>query len=125
MVSLNDLIAEGVKCDPDKEALAYNEDGDFLSVFIDHSNSYSKRVDDLLTVYYAIEDGKMTGFKIKGVKRLLDRLGSLGVQCDHGDMSVAVLILGVLSFVSQDNFHHYKELADNYESVRFDPSLVC
>lgn len=57
----------------------YSKDGDFLAFFLEDADHYAHRVDHLLTVYLEMDTGKLVGFKIKGIRRMLQALGKYNI----------------------------------------------
>src|SRR3954454_15638511 len=57
----------------------YSKDGDFLAFFLEDADHYAHRVDHLLTVYLDMASGKLVGFKIKGVRRMIRALGKFNI----------------------------------------------
>jgi hypothetical protein len=52
----------------------YTPEGDSLMFYIKDEDSYSERIDDLLTVYRSITTNQIIGCQIKGVRHKLDEL---------------------------------------------------
>ena len=120
--TLENFIAQGCTSDTSMEAVQYNEIGDYLSVYFSHDDSYAERIDDLLTIYQSEEGGSLIGFKIKGVARQLSRLGSLGVACDKGPISLSLLICSNLSEVNEESLHSYKLISEKSDAIKFNPA---
>ena len=87
----------------------YSADGDFLSLYLSDEDSYSERVDDLLTVYLSVKNDALVGCKIKGVRRLLKTLGDFGVSVRDEDISVSLLFLAA-TISSPDRGDRYRQL---------------
>lgn len=82
----------GRKCKSFNPVPHYFQDGDFLTYYFDSSPCYEQRVDDLLTIYLSLANDELVGCKIKGVRRLVNQDGGLGVQIEDENVSLLVLI---------------------------------
>jgi len=71
----------------------YSPDGDFLTFHFREDDHYAERVDELLTVYLSMDTQELVGCKVKGVRRILDTLGKLGVLVDDGEIKMSFLFL--------------------------------
>ena len=120
--TLEDFIAQGCTSDTSKESVNYNETGDYLAVYFSHEDTYAERIDDLLTVYNSEDTHQLVGFKIKGVARQLSRLGSLGVACDKGPISLSLLICSNLAEVDEASLHQYKLISEKSNDIRINPA---
>jgi hypothetical protein len=63
----------------------YSKEGDFLTYYLRDVDFFAERLDDVLTVYLAMSDDggwDFVGFKLKGVRRLLEALGLLS-ECSE------------------------------------------
>jgi hypothetical protein len=72
----------------------YFPNGDFVTYYFRNERSFEQRVDELLTVYLAMETKELVGCKIKGVKHILSAAGDFGVTVEDGDLR-----LGLFFFV--------------------------
>jgi hypothetical protein len=66
----------------------YFQRGDFLTYYFQNDRCFSQRVDDLLTVYLSQETKEIVGFKIKGVKHILETAGNFEVTVDDGNLEL-------------------------------------
>lgn len=92
MAGLTELLSN---MEPTGESLEpiYCRDSDAVHFFWSDVDYFAERVDDLLTVYRAVEDERLIGLKIKGVARILERFNSLGLGLLDGQVSVEALLL--------------------------------
>jgi hypothetical protein len=70
----------------------YFETGDFLSYFIRDEQSYAKRIDEYLTVYHSITSEEIVGFKIKGVRHVIEKAGKFRLTCHDGEVSLTFIL---------------------------------
>jgi hypothetical protein len=68
----------------------YSKNGDALTFYFKDVPSYGDRIDSILTIYRSVENDEMVGCQIKGVRHILEKMGSFGV---HVDDSVQLSIL--------------------------------
>jgi hypothetical protein len=80
----------------------YFPDGDFVSYFLKDERAYARRVDDLLTVYVSMKTDELVGCKIKGVRRLLKKLGEFGVMIDDREGAVLGLLFLAAASLTDD-----------------------
>lgn len=71
----------------------YFQDGDFVTFYFADDEAYEDRADGLVTLYRSFETGNLVGCKIKGVKRILAKLGNFGVAIQDGDAKVMLWML--------------------------------
>ncbi len=55
--------------------------GDCLYYYFENAEHVADRVDCWLTVYYATDDQRLVGFKLKNIRTLLSRFDQLHLQC--------------------------------------------
>lgn len=94
MESMN--LVERMKSEQRKDfhpAPRYYRQGDYLTYFISSKRCYSRRIDSLLTVYTDMETGELVGCKVKGVRRLLDKLKAFGVVVKDGMTTLGLLFV--------------------------------
>jgi len=102
----------------------YFPDGDFLSFYFLEDECYAERVDGLLTAYYSIKTGALVGCKIKGVRHLLDRLGTFGILLQEGPILLAFLFLAAGWHIEEDTPARRicNEILSHAKGVALDPS---
>jgi hypothetical protein len=89
----------------------YFPNGDFVSYFFRNDRCRAQRVDDLLTVYLAIETDELVGCKIKGVRHILETAGNFGVALDDGDLRLGLFFfVGAATAKDEDQKRRYDEL---------------
>ena len=71
----------------------YSKDGDFLTYYFREDDCYAVRKDDTLTVYKSMADHEFVGFKLKGVRLLLDKLGEFCLEVRDGKGSIMLSVL--------------------------------
>ena len=99
----------------------YSKEGDFLTYYFEDADFYAERIDETLTVYRSMETKKPTGFKLKGVRLLLDTLGdfSLEVEDDDGEVRLGMLFLVGMSLIDNPPvLEYYQQFARDTKSVR-------
>lgn len=97
MVSLTDFIRSTT---PEQFSAKpyYSQHGDALIFYFKDDPSYGERVDSLLTVYRSMETNELVGCEIKGVRSILEKLGSFGVKITSPKVDLKLLFLGYLGY---------------------------
>jgi hypothetical protein len=79
----------------------YNRYGDCVVFHSSEEEGYAERVDDLLTLYRAVEDDRVVGFQVKGVASIIRRfqLESMKIEARTQDgevkeVSITALLMG-------------------------------
>ncbi len=110
--SLADYVSER-KCGQFKRVPHYFANGDYLSLYLTDDRCVAQRVDDLLTVYLAMDSKALVGCKIKGIKKIVADAGSFGLDLDGGCFKLRFLFfLGANSAKDATQKQHYYELRD-------------
>ncbi|RMG10556.1 MAG: hypothetical protein D6731_17260 [Planctomycetota bacterium] len=100
-LSVDELMSQIAQDDaaPTEPGCFYSKDGDCIFCHIEDVPYYADRVDELLTVYLAEEDGRLVGAQSKGVSKLPTH-DALGLELRReGNVQVVELLL--LTFQSQ------------------------
>jgi len=73
VVGLNDLMASIIEGGPkeSKPGAWHSPDGDCIFCFVEDVDDYAEYVDEVLTVYRAEEDDRVTGVQINYIGRLI------------------------------------------------------
>ena len=81
----------------------YSKDGDFLTYYVDGSDHYEERIDNVLTVYRSFDSDELVGFKIKGVRILLRKANESRFDVYEADkLKVQLLISAGVLFDGSD-----------------------
>lgn len=70
--------------------------GDCVFMYFAEDESSADRVDDFLTVYRALDNRRVVGFKLKNLRLLTARLGSIWVEFETAEFEVRMLVRRVL-----------------------------
>jgi len=101
----------------------YFPSGDFVSYFFRNDRCYAQRVDDLLTIYLAMETHELVGCKIKGVKHILQTDGAFGLTVHDGEIRLGLFFfVGALNASDATQRKHYQELGQVAKDAALDPS---
>src|SRR5436853_6206745 len=78
----------------------YSPEGDCLIFYFRNEDSYRKRIDNFVTVYLSMDKNELVGCQIKGVHRLLERMGSFGVAIKNkkGEVELGLLFLACMAY---------------------------
>jgi hypothetical protein len=100
----------------------YFASGDFVTYYFRDDRCYAQRVDDLLTVYLALETHELVGCKIKGVKHILETAGNFGVFVDDGAVRLGLFFFyGIAGAKDEAQKKRYEELGRVAGSATLDP----
>ena len=102
----------------------YFQDGDFVSYFLKDERCYARRVDRLLTLYVSMQSDELVGCKIKGVRRLLKKLGDFGVMIEDGDGAVLGLLFLAAASLTDDpsQKEEYERIGHKIGSAKIEKS---
>jgi hypothetical protein len=99
----------------------YFKEGDFVSYFLEDCPYLAERVDELLTVYRAMDDkGRLVGCKIKGVRKLQQRMGEFGfaiVNTVTKRILLGPLFLGGLALAENPSLQDSSQRRSRYEEI--------
>jgi hypothetical protein len=99
----------------------YSAEADTLTYFLEDTEYYAKRLDDLVTVYRSTSDDRFVGCKIKGCRRMIERLGEFDVLIpDGGDYYLGPFFLAGMAEADEDKRPDYEELGRATRGVRID-----
>jgi hypothetical protein len=104
----------------------YSPEGDFLTYFFCDKDHYAHRVDSALTVYLSMEEKKLVGFKIKGVRHIVETLGRFDIfnlirDVPDGVDTVELRILllpGIALAFNPEAREHYEEVEKKTRNIR-------
>jgi hypothetical protein len=78
----------------------FGPEEDSLTFYFDNTESYGKRVDDLLTLFLSVKSDQLVGCRVKGIRKNLKRLGKLGIAIKHGKVRLD-LFFQLLAFLAE------------------------
>jgi hypothetical protein len=96
----------------------FNEDGDCIEILTANESYYGERIDDLLTVFYGRESGKVVGGVIKGakafVRKTLDCAPGFAAEFCGGNVRVEYLLTAAMWAKGKDKMaiELYMQLRD-------------
>ena len=99
----------------------YSPDGDFLTFYFRKDDYYAERVDELLTVNLSMDTQELVGCKVKGVRRILDTLGKLGVLVDDREVKMSFLFLSGAFSREDARRKRYVEIGTRTRGIRINP----
>ena len=85
-----------------KPCAYYGEDEDAVIFYFRNEADYAKRVNKWLTLYLAMDTKELVGCQIKGVRHVLDNLGTFGIEVEHGRVKVSVVFFAFLGALPDD-----------------------
>lgn len=114
-------ICDGAK--PEFPVAYHDPDGDCIEVLVEPGAFYSERIDDLITVYYSEATGKIIGFLIKGIERILKADPKTQIVVQAGRIRVSDFVL--VGFLTQEtaDMHVYQKLRECVEPYHLETAL--
>ncbi len=100
----------------------YGHEEDSLTFYFASSESYGKRVDQLLTVFLSLKTNALVGCQVKGVRKYLKRLGDFGISIKHGKVRLD-LFFHLLAFLADKPAQRKRYLELSERSGEFDLAL--
>jgi hypothetical protein len=98
---------------------------DFLTFYFRDERCFAKRVDDLLTVYLSTDSRELVGFKIKGVRHIIERAGTFGVLLNSDEVRMGLFFfVGAATTKDLSQLRWYNEIAKHAANVSLDRSLI-
>ncbi len=98
---------------------------DFLTFYFKDERCFAKRIDDLLTVYLSTEARELVGFKIKGVRHIIEHAGNFGVLVNADEVRMGLFFfVGASAAKDLAQLRWYNEIAKHASDVPFDRSLI-
>jgi hypothetical protein len=105
----------------------YGPEEDSLTFYFKNTESYGKRVDELLTLFLSVKDDELVGCLVKGVRRNLKRLGRFGIAITHRKVRLG-LFFHLLAFLAEkpQQREKYLDLSQRTKDVdvQFDVKLI-
>ncbi len=90
---LKKLIEDGLRT-PFQSRPFYDPEDDALTFYAKDEDSYARRIDAVLTFFFSMVSHEPIGFEIKGVRDLLDRVGSFGLDLRARRVAVKKIMMG-------------------------------
>ena len=97
----------------------YGHEEDCLVFYFDNAESYARRVDQLLTLFFSLKTNELVGCQVKGVRKNLKRLGDFGISVKHGKVRLD-LFFHLLAFLAEKPAQRKKYLELSERSKNMD-----
>jgi hypothetical protein len=111
---------KGKKCEGFTPHPFYSREGDFLTYYFTDDDSYAHRVDDTLTVYLSMLENEFVGFKLKGIRNLLDTLGEFALRVTDKDGNIMLGLLFWAGMQQAENhfaIEYYQKGAERTKAI--------
>ena len=98
----------------------YSKEADFPAYYFKQANFYAERIDGTLTAYESMDTKKPVGFKLKGVRRLLNTLEDFSHVMEGVDGEVRLGMLFMVGMGLIDNppvLEYYQQFARVAKSI--------
>jgi hypothetical protein len=111
----------GKKCAGFDPVPHYFPTGDYVTYYFRNDRCFEQRLDDIVTVYLAMDTKELVGCKIKGVKHVLRMAGDFGVTLDDGDVRLGLFFFVGAALAKDDaQKDRYEELKRLAKDARVD-----
>ncbi|MBI1900766.1 MAG: hypothetical protein HYS13_06605 [Planctomycetia bacterium] len=92
----------------------YDADADALTFFFSNKPEHAKRLNSRVTVYLSDESEDLVGCRIKGVRAVLEDIGSFDVAISHGKVKLKMLFVALHETFSADPASRaiYRQIGD-------------
>lgn len=81
----------------------YYSHGDYVTYFIDPARCHARRLNSLVTVYTAVDDGRLVGCKLKGITKLMETLKMACFLATDGKVMMGMLLLSAAAIEKESN----------------------
>ncbi len=96
-MKLDDLVSQ-TKARPFVPKPFYDVANDFLTFYVENCKTYGVRIDDVVTLYLAVDSDRLVGCQIKGVRRLLADREIYKVTVADNQLTLGLVFLSLVSF---------------------------
>jgi hypothetical protein len=69
----------------------YDADSDAVTFYFSNEPDYGKRLNSRVTIYLSDETDELVGCRVKGVRTVLEDIGSFDVSISHGKVKLTML----------------------------------
>jgi hypothetical protein len=122
--NLSDFLKNN-SCKGFKSVPQYFANGDFVTLYFKDERCHALRIDDLLTVYLSTTTNELVGFKIKGVKHIIEHAGNFGVLFNADQIRMGLFFfVGAAAAKDRSQLRWYNEIGKQAADVSLDRSLV-
>lgn len=73
----------------------YDQDADAITFFFSNEAEYRQRLNSRVTIYLSDETNELVGCRIKGVRSVLEDIGSFDVSISHGKIKLKMLFVAL------------------------------
>lgn len=91
---------------------SYDAEEDTLTFYFRNDPDYSKRVDDILTVHLALDSNDLVGCEIKGVRRILEDIGSFRLMVGDRRVKLVFVFLALVGAGDDRTRDLYRKLGE-------------
>lgn len=92
---LTHLLHENAPVGEFRPCAFYDSESDALTVYFSNEPDHGRRLNSRVTVYLSDETEDLVGCRIKGVRMVLDDIGSFDVSISHGRMKLKMLFVAL------------------------------
>ncbi|MEN6459650.1 MAG: hypothetical protein ABFC63_12055 [Thermoguttaceae bacterium] len=85
----------------------YAPGADSIIFYVRDTDTYRKRLNSWVTLYLSMDDGRLAGFEVKGVKRILELASAFRVGIVDHKIKLGVLLTVALAQVTKPDVEPY------------------
>jgi hypothetical protein len=91
---------------------SYDAGEDALTFYFHNDPDYSKRIDEILTVHLALDTDELVGCEIKGVRRILEDIGSFRLMVGDRRVKLVFVFLALVGAGDDRTRDLYRKLGE-------------
>lgn len=80
----------------------YDPDSDCVTFYFSNEPDYAKRLNSRVTIYLSDESDELVGCRVKGVRAVLEDIGSFDVSISHGKVKLTILFVAFHAVFGSD-----------------------
>lgn len=88
----------------------YGPEEDALIFYFRNDPDYAKRVNKWLTLYLAMDSDELVGCQVKGVRKVLEDMGSFGIDFDDKKVKLKIIFQSFLGAVPDEAREHFRRI---------------
>jgi hypothetical protein len=104
----------------------YGDEEDALIFYFRPGRDYARRLNSVVTLYISLDDDELIGCQIKGIRSVVEDLGSFNIEVSHGRVSLSVLIMAYAATMIGDADARiaYRQIAQAASDAKLEVELV-
>jgi hypothetical protein len=92
---MKDYFSEATSGKDFEPCAHYDADSDVVTFFLSNAPEHARRLNSRVTIYLSDETEELVGCRIKGVRSVLEDIGSFDVSISHGRIKLRLLFVAL------------------------------